>query len=87
MSVNSNQLEKCIGQLGRYTDRYYTRMNATNQLYVKQLSFVCENIMKFVTASLKKGTKEMIMTSNEFVNACRIDNINIWYGGEAAMAH
>jgi chromosome transmission fidelity protein 1 len=76
--VNSDQFAKCIGQLGRYTGRYFTRMNASNQLYVRQLEFCLENIQKFTQTFLSKGGKtETIMTSNEFVNACRIDNINI----------
>lgn len=79
MIANSDQVAKCIGQLGRYTDRYFTRMSATNQLYVKQLVFCLENIQKFAKTFLSKGGKtETIMTSNEFVNSCRIDNINIF---------
>ncbi|KAL3899854.1 MAG: hypothetical protein SGCHY_001748 [Lobulomycetales sp.] len=77
--ITSTQVTKCIAQLARYTERYFNRMSSTNQLYVKQLGFVLENLAKFIASCESSGAKkETIMSCNEFVNACRIDNINVF---------
>ena len=88
--IRGNQLMSSHNQLKKYFDRYQTRLNAKNLMYVKQLLRLLSSLIrclkleqKFQTemsgdGELSGKTQATIMTVYDFILSCKIDNINIY---------
>ncbi|XP_062509848.1 ATP-dependent DNA helicase DDX11-like [Corticium candelabrum] len=88
--IHGNQLVSCRDQLKRYFERYQTRLNAKNLMYVKQLLRVLSSLTRCLKPeqmstidSFEKGnvtahTQSTITTVYDFIVRSKIDNINIY---------
>ncbi|MCI4379479.1 hypothetical protein PGIGA_G00228850 [Pangasianodon gigas] len=83
--VNGAQLCRAHSQLSQYCDRYRSRLKAKNLMYIKQILFVLEGLVRTlggkvglnpVTQTTQSGTE--LLTINDFLFRAQIDNINLF---------
>ncbi|KAG9272975.1 ATP-dependent DNA helicase DDX11 [Astyanax mexicanus] len=83
--VNGAQLCRAHSQLSQYCERYRSRLKAKNLMYIKQILFVLEGLVRTlggkvslnpVTQSTQPGTE--LLTINDFLFRAQIDNINLF---------
>ncbi|XP_062861295.1 ATP-dependent DNA helicase DDX11 [Trichomycterus rosablanca] len=83
--VNGAQLCRAHSQLFQYCERYRSRLKAKNLMYIKQILFVLEGLVRTlggkvglnpVTQSTQSGTE--LLTINDFLFRAQIDNINLF---------
>ncbi|KAM9377189.1 ATP-dependent DNA helicase DDX11 [Pholidichthys leucotaenia] len=79
------QLSCAHSQLTQYAERYKSRLNAKNLLYIKQILFVIEGLVRALggkvgqnpqSQTLQSGTE--MLTINDFLFKAQIDNINLF---------
>lgn len=79
------QLCRAHSQLSQYADQYRSRLKAKNLMYIKQILFVIEGLVKAVggkvgqnpqTQTTQAGTE--MLTINNFLFKAQIDNINLF---------
>lgn len=87
--ITSSKLGCAHSQLSQYLERYEKRMKPSNTLFVRQLLFVLEACLKFISKH-SQGKKQAngaaskdrmpldnkVLTVNDFLFALNIDNIN-----------
>uniref|UniRef100_A0A3Q4I4Q9 DEAD/H (Asp-Glu-Ala-Asp/His) box helicase 11 n=1 Tax=Neolamprologus brichardi TaxID=32507 RepID=A0A3Q4I4Q9_NEOBR len=69
--LSGAQLCRAHSQLSQYADRYKSRLKARNLMYIKQILFVIEGLVRVL------GGTEML-TINNFLFKAQIDNINLF---------
>ncbi|XP_030587126.1 ATP-dependent DNA helicase DDX11 isoform X3 [Archocentrus centrarchus] len=69
--LSGAQLCRAHSQLSQYADRYKSRLKAKNLMYIKQILFVIEGLVRVL------GGTEML-TINNFLFKAQIDNINLF---------
>ncbi|KAH3756555.1 ATP-dependent DNA helicase DDX11 [Pelomyxa schiedti] len=74
VELNLAQIECAHTQLTQYLDRYQTRLNAKNMVYIKQILY----IIAALTTALSSGTQTGIKSINDFIFDLKIDNYNFW---------
>ncbi|XP_060779251.1 ATP-dependent DNA helicase DDX11 isoform X3 [Neoarius graeffei] len=83
--VNGAQLCRAHSQLSQYSNRYRSRLKAKNLMYIKQILFVLEGLVR--TLGGKVGLNPMaqrtqsgteLLTINDFLFRAQIDNINLF---------
>ncbi|KAF7699344.1 ATP-dependent DNA helicase DDX11 [Silurus meridionalis] len=83
--VSGAQLCRAHSQLSQYCDRYRSRLKAKNLMYIKQILFVLEGLVRTlggkvglnpVTQSTQPGAE--LLTINDFLFRAQIDNINLF---------
>ncbi|KAJ0069463.1 hypothetical protein NL108_006060, partial [Boleophthalmus pectinirostris] len=79
------QLCRAHSQLTQYSERYRSRLKAKNLMYIKQILFVIEGLVKALggkvgqnpqTQTTQAGTE--MLTINNFLFKAQIDNINLF---------
>ncbi|KAI4824927.1 hypothetical protein KUCAC02_020640 [Chaenocephalus aceratus] len=79
------QLCRAHSQLTQYSDRYKSRLKAKNLMYIKQILFVVEGLVRVLggkvgqnpqTQTTQTGTE--MLTINNFLFKAQIDNINLF---------
>uniref|UniRef100_A0AAR2LTC6 ATP-dependent DNA helicase DDX11 n=1 Tax=Pygocentrus nattereri TaxID=42514 RepID=A0AAR2LTC6_PYGNA len=80
--VNGAQLCRAHSQLSQYCDRYRSRLKAKNLMYIKQILFVLEGLVRTLGGQLSwpcfaPATTELL-TINDFLFRAQIDNINLF---------
>ncbi|KAJ3397757.1 DEAD H (Asp-Glu-Ala-Asp His) box helicase 11 [Lobulomyces angularis] len=79
VQLRGSHIFKASSQLMQYSDRYLTRMSNSNRLYVKQLVHVIEKLKQFCNnVATNKVSQNQLLTSNDFLNSLKMDNINIF---------
>ncbi|VDP32290.1 unnamed protein product, partial [Soboliphyme baturini] len=76
--VDGRLLELCSVQLDRYLGRYSKRLNAKNLVYVRQLSLVVANFLKYLKTNSDKKGDSQVMTINDFTFTTDTDAVN-WF--------
>ncbi|XP_076848870.1 ATP-dependent DNA helicase DDX11 isoform X2 [Brachyhypopomus gauderio] len=83
--VNGAQVCRAHSQLTQYCERYRSRLKAKNLMYIKQILFVLEGLVRTlggkvgrnpVTQTTQSGTE--LLTINDFLFRAQIDNINLF---------
>ncbi|KAL2093534.1 hypothetical protein ACEWY4_010846 [Coilia grayii] len=83
--VTGAQLCRAHSQLTQYCDRYRSRLKAKNLMYVKQILFILEGLVRTLggklgqnpnTQSSQPGTE--LLTINDYLFKANIDNINLF---------
>ncbi|XP_053356497.1 ATP-dependent DNA helicase DDX11 isoform X1 [Clarias gariepinus] len=83
--ITGAQLCRAHSQLSQYCNRYRSRLKAKNLMYIKQILFVLEGLVRTlggkvgmnpVTQSTQSGTE--LLTINDFLFRAQIDNINLF---------
>ncbi|KAJ8411228.1 hypothetical protein AAFF_G00172340 [Aldrovandia affinis] len=83
--VTGTQLCCAHSQLSQYQERYRKRLKAKNLMYIKQILFVLEGLVRVLggkvgqnphTQSSQPGTE--LLTINDFLFKAQIDNINLF---------
>uniref|UniRef100_A0A3B4UGK3 ATP-dependent DNA helicase DDX11 n=1 Tax=Seriola dumerili TaxID=41447 RepID=A0A3B4UGK3_SERDU len=81
------QLCRAHSQLTQYADRYKSRLKAKNLMYIKQILFVIEGLVRVLGGECKVGqnpqsqitqTGTEMLTINNFLFKAQIDNINLF---------
>uniref|UniRef100_A0A7N8WW62 ATP-dependent DNA helicase DDX11 n=1 Tax=Mastacembelus armatus TaxID=205130 RepID=A0A7N8WW62_9TELE len=81
------QLCRAHSQLAQYADRYKSRLKAKNLMYIKQILFVIEGLVRVLGGECKVGqnpqsqtnqTGTNMFTINNFLFKAQIDNINLF---------
>uniref|UniRef100_A0A671VQS3 ATP-dependent DNA helicase DDX11 n=1 Tax=Sparus aurata TaxID=8175 RepID=A0A671VQS3_SPAAU len=81
------QLCRTHSQLSQYADRYKSRLKAKNLMYIKQILFVIEGLVRVLGGECKVGqnpqsqttqTGTEMLTINNFLFKAQIDNINLF---------
>uniref|UniRef100_A0A3Q3G0N1 DEAD/H (Asp-Glu-Ala-Asp/His) box helicase 11 n=1 Tax=Labrus bergylta TaxID=56723 RepID=A0A3Q3G0N1_9LABR len=78
--LNGAQLCRAHSQLTQYADRYRSRLKAKNLMYIKQILFVIEGLVRVLggeSVCLYLSGTEML-TINNFLFKAQIDNINLF---------
>uniref|UniRef100_A0AAQ5ZJ84 ATP-dependent DNA helicase DDX11 n=1 Tax=Amphiprion ocellaris TaxID=80972 RepID=A0AAQ5ZJ84_AMPOC len=73
------QLCRAQSQLTQYADRYKSRLKAKNLMYIKQILFVIEGLVRALggeSVVFLSGTE--MLTINNFLFKAQIDNINLF---------
>ncbi|KAI3371375.1 hypothetical protein L3Q82_023967, partial [Scortum barcoo] len=79
------QLCRAHSQLTQYAERYKSRLKAKNLMYIKQILFVIEGLVRVLggkvgqnpqSQTIKAGTE--MLTINNFLFKAQIDNINLF---------
>uniref|UniRef100_A0AAR2J949 Helicase ATP-binding domain-containing protein n=1 Tax=Pygocentrus nattereri TaxID=42514 RepID=A0AAR2J949_PYGNA len=78
--VNGAQLCRAHSQLSQYCDRYRSRLKAKNLMYIKQILFVLEGLVRTLGGQLifVFTTGAELLTINDFLFRAQIDNINLF---------
>ncbi|XP_076364915.1 ATP-dependent DNA helicase DDX11 [Tachypleus tridentatus] len=80
-------LSHAYAQLNHYLQRYYSRLNPKNLMYIKQVLFVMNAFMKQISGTLGKMSEEKkckgdpdvkVYHTNEFLSNAGVDNINLF---------
>ncbi|XP_066541762.1 ATP-dependent DNA helicase DDX11 isoform X2 [Hoplias malabaricus] len=83
--VNGAQICRAHSQLSQYCERYRSRLKAKNLMYIKQILFVLEGLVRTlggkvglnpVTQRTESGSE--LLTINDFLFKAQIDNINLF---------
>uniref|UniRef100_A0AAR2LXY8 Helicase ATP-binding domain-containing protein n=1 Tax=Pygocentrus nattereri TaxID=42514 RepID=A0AAR2LXY8_PYGNA len=77
--VNGAQLCRAHSQLSQYCDRYRSRLKAKNLMYIKQILFVLEGLVRTLGGHIFVFTTGAeLLTINDFLFRAQIDNINLF---------
>ncbi|XP_047204207.1 ATP-dependent DNA helicase DDX11 isoform X1 [Girardinichthys multiradiatus] len=83
--VNSLQLCRAQSQLTQYADRYKSRLKAKNLMYIKQILFVIEGLIRALGGKVGQNPQSQttqagteLYTINNFLFKAQIDNINLF---------
>uniref|UniRef100_A0A8C7GCA8 ATP-dependent DNA helicase DDX11 n=1 Tax=Oncorhynchus kisutch TaxID=8019 RepID=A0A8C7GCA8_ONCKI len=73
------QLCRAHSQLAQYSERYRSRLKAKNLMYIKQILFVVEGLVRVLGGKVGQNphTTELL-TINNFLFKAQIDNINLF---------
>ncbi|RWS09825.1 putative ATP-dependent RNA helicase DDX11-like protein [Dinothrombium tinctorium] len=74
--INGGQIIDCHSRLNQYLIRYNSRLNPKNLMYVKQIIFILNSLLKILKPQNNKESE--IFTTAEFVIANGFDNINLF---------
>ncbi|XP_075998011.1 ATP-dependent DNA helicase DDX11 [Genypterus blacodes] len=83
--LSGAQLCRAFSQLTQYADRYKSRLKAKNLMYIKQILFVIEGLIRVLggkagqnpqSQATQPGTE--LLTINNFLFKAQIDNINLF---------
>ncbi|XP_042559674.1 ATP-dependent DNA helicase DDX11 isoform X2 [Clupea harengus] len=83
--VTGAQLCRAHSQLTQYCDRYRSRLKAKNLMYIKQILFVLDGLIRTLggkvgqnpnSQSTQSGTE--LLTINDYLFKAKIDNINLF---------
>ncbi|XP_047451744.1 ATP-dependent DNA helicase DDX11 isoform X1 [Mugil cephalus] len=79
------QLCRAQSQLSQYADRYKSRLKAKNLMYIKQILFVIEGLVRVLGGKVGQNPQSQttqagtqMLTINDFLFKARIDNINLF---------
>ncbi|XP_068170153.1 ATP-dependent DNA helicase DDX11 isoform X2 [Antennarius striatus] len=79
------QLCRAHSQLTQYVDRYKSRLKAKNLMYIKQILFVIEGLVRVLGGKVGQNpqnqttqTGSEMLTINNFLFEAQIDNINLF---------
>uniref|UniRef100_A0A8C7G893 DEAD/H (Asp-Glu-Ala-Asp/His) box helicase 11 n=1 Tax=Oncorhynchus kisutch TaxID=8019 RepID=A0A8C7G893_ONCKI len=81
------QLCRAHSQLAQYSERYRSRLKAKNLMYIKQILFVVEGLVRVLGGKCKVGQNPHsqttqaateLLTINNFLFKAQIDNINLF---------
>uniref|UniRef100_A0A8C4ING3 DEAD/H (Asp-Glu-Ala-Asp/His) box helicase 11 n=1 Tax=Dicentrarchus labrax TaxID=13489 RepID=A0A8C4ING3_DICLA len=79
------QLCRAHSQLTQYADRYKSRLKAKNLMYIKQILFVIEGLVRVLGGELGQNPQSQttqtgteMLTINNFLFKAQIDNINLF---------
>ncbi|KAM9755051.1 ATP-dependent DNA helicase DDX11 [Menidia menidia] len=79
------QLCRAHSQLTQYADRYRSRLKAKNLMYIKQILFVIEGLVRVLGGKIGQNPQNQITqagtemhTINNFLFKAQIDNINLF---------
>ncbi|XP_075894013.1 ATP-dependent DNA helicase DDX11 [Nelusetta ayraudi] len=83
--LSGAQLCRAHSQLTQYADRYKSRLKAKNLMYIKQILFVVEGLVRVMGGKVGQNpqsqttqTGDEILTINNFLFNAQIDNINLF---------
>uniref|UniRef100_A0A3B3VJ91 ATP-dependent DNA helicase DDX11 n=1 Tax=Poecilia latipinna TaxID=48699 RepID=A0A3B3VJ91_9TELE len=85
--LSGAQLCRAQSQLTQYADRYKNRLKAKNLMYIKQILFVIEGLIRVLGGECKVGQNPQSQTTqagtemytiNNFLFKAQIDNINLF---------
>ncbi|XP_029009204.1 ATP-dependent DNA helicase DDX11 [Betta splendens] len=83
--LNGAQLCRAHCQLTQYSDRYRSRLKAKNLMYIKQILFVTEGLVRVLGGKVGQNpqtqttqTETEMLTINNFLFKAQIDNINLF---------
>uniref|UniRef100_A0A3Q2W0Q9 DEAD/H (Asp-Glu-Ala-Asp/His) box helicase 11 n=1 Tax=Haplochromis burtoni TaxID=8153 RepID=A0A3Q2W0Q9_HAPBU len=80
--LSGAQLCRAHSQLSQYADRYKSRLKAKNLMYIKQILFVIEGLVRVLGGEHKSGFFVLLgtemLTINNFLFKAQIDNINLF---------
>uniref|UniRef100_A0A8C7RWQ5 DEAD/H (Asp-Glu-Ala-Asp/His) box helicase 11 n=1 Tax=Oncorhynchus mykiss TaxID=8022 RepID=A0A8C7RWQ5_ONCMY len=71
------QLCRAHSQLAQYSERYRSRLKAKNLMYIKQILFVVEGLVRVLGGKCVYVLTELL-TINNFLFKAQIDNINLF---------
>ncbi|XP_077049945.1 ATP-dependent DNA helicase DDX11 isoform X1 [Siphateles boraxobius] len=83
--ISGAQLCRAHSQLSQYCERYRSRLKAKNLMYIKQILFVLEGLVRTLggkvgqnpnTQSCQTGSE--LLTINDFLFKAQVDNINLF---------
>ncbi|KAM6960985.1 ATP-dependent DNA helicase DDX11 [Aplochiton taeniatus] len=83
--LSGAQLCRAHSQLAQYSERYKSRLKAKNLMYIKQILFVVEGLVRVLggkvgsnpqSQTTESGTE--LLTINNFLFKAQIDNINLF---------
>ncbi|XP_041794600.1 ATP-dependent DNA helicase DDX11 isoform X1 [Chelmon rostratus] len=79
------QLCRAHSQLAQYADRYKSRLKAKNVMYIKQILFVIEGLVRVLGGKVGQNPQSQttqtgteMLTINNFLFKAQIDNINLF---------
>uniref|UniRef100_A0A671VP53 DEAD/H (Asp-Glu-Ala-Asp/His) box helicase 11 n=1 Tax=Sparus aurata TaxID=8175 RepID=A0A671VP53_SPAAU len=79
------QLCRTHSQLSQYADRYKSRLKAKNLMYIKQILFVIEGLVRVLGGKVGQNPQSQttqtgteMLTINNFLFKAQIDNINLF---------
>uniref|UniRef100_A0A3Q2NUU3 DEAD/H (Asp-Glu-Ala-Asp/His) box helicase 11 n=1 Tax=Fundulus heteroclitus TaxID=8078 RepID=A0A3Q2NUU3_FUNHE len=83
--LNGAQLCRAQSQLTQYADRYRSRLKAKNLMYIKQILFVIEGLIRVLGGKVGQNPQSQttpsgteMYTINNFLFKAQIDNINLF---------
>ncbi|XP_043120352.1 ATP-dependent DNA helicase DDX11 isoform X2 [Puntigrus tetrazona] len=85
VEISGAQLCRAHSQLSQYCERYRSRLKAKNLMYIKQILFVLEGLVRTLggkvgqnpnTQSCQPGSE--LLTINDFLFKAQVDNINLF---------
>uniref|UniRef100_A0A3Q2DTL7 DEAD/H (Asp-Glu-Ala-Asp/His) box helicase 11 n=1 Tax=Cyprinodon variegatus TaxID=28743 RepID=A0A3Q2DTL7_CYPVA len=83
--LNGAQLCRAQSQLTQYAERYKSRLKAKNVMYIKQILFVIEGLIRVLGGKVGQNPQSQITqagtemyTINNFLFKAQIDNINLF---------
>ncbi|XP_029289407.1 ATP-dependent DNA helicase DDX11 isoform X1 [Cottoperca gobio] len=83
--LNGAQLCRAHSQLTQYADRYKSRLKAKNLMYIKQILFVIEGLVRVLGGKVGQNPQSQttqtgteMLTINNFLFKAQIDNINLF---------
>ncbi|MED6286463.1 DEAD H (Asp-Glu-Ala-Asp His) box helicase 11 [Characodon lateralis] len=83
--LNGAQLCRAQSQLTQYADRYKSRLKAKNLMYIKQILFVIERLIRALGGKVGQNPQSQttqagteLYTINNFLFKAQIDNINLF---------
>ncbi|XP_078804887.1 ATP-dependent DNA helicase DDX11 isoform X2 [Oryzias latipes] len=83
--LNGSQLCRAYSQLTQYADRYKSRLKAKNLMYIKQILFAIERLVRVLGGKVGQNPQSQntqagteMHTINNFLFKAEIDNIN-WF--------
>ncbi|XP_013788023.1 ATP-dependent DNA helicase DDX11-like [Limulus polyphemus] len=85
--LSGMHLSHAYAQLNHYLQRYYSRLNPKNLMYVKQVLFIMNAFIKQIGGTLGKLSEEKkykgdpdvkVYHTNDFLSIAGVDNINLF---------
>uniref|UniRef100_A0A4W6DAQ4 DEAD/H (Asp-Glu-Ala-Asp/His) box helicase 11 n=1 Tax=Lates calcarifer TaxID=8187 RepID=A0A4W6DAQ4_LATCA len=83
--LTGTQLCRAHSQLSQYADRYKSRLKAKNLMYIKQILFVIEGLVRVLGGKVGQNPQIFLfllgtemLTINNFLFKAQIDNINLF---------
>ncbi|XP_065685204.1 ATP-dependent DNA helicase DDX11 isoform X1 [Hydra vulgaris] len=78
VEIRQNQITSSINQLKHYKDKYFKRLKAINLMYIEQIIFVFNSLLKVLKEHIESPTEEYLSTINDFIYSAKIDNVNLF---------
>lgn len=83
--ISGGQLCRAHSQLSQYCERYRSRLKAKNLMYIKQILFVLEGLVRTLGGKVGQNpntqfcqTESELLTINDFLFKAQVDNINLF---------